>query len=169
MAAAGPQSLRFADDGRVPNHPTLAVLVYHGVADVAAGAAACERLFRGHGWGGTWRNGIFPFQHYHSRSHEALGIVAGTATVLLGGEAGATLEVGPGDALVLPAGTGHRNLGSSPDLLVVGAYPPGQEDVDVLRDEVAEHDAAVERILKVSLPPADPVLGRHGGLSQLWH
>src|SRR3954451_22599333 len=135
MAAAGPERLRFADDGRVPNHPTLPVLVYHEVAAVAAGAASCERLFTQQGWGGTWRNGIFPFQHYHSRSHEALGIVAGTATVLLGGDAGSALDVRAGDALVLPAGTGHKNLGSSPDLLVIGAYPPGQEDVDVLRDD----------------------------------
>ena len=168
MTATGPETFRFADDGRVPNHPTLPVLVYHDVAGVSAGPAECERLFTDNGWGGTWRNGIFPFQHYHSRSHEALGIVAGTATVLVGGEQGATLELRPGDALVLPAGTGHRNLGSSADLLVIGAYPPGQEDVDILRDDPAEHDAAVQRILKLSLPPADPVLGRHGGLSQLW-
>ena len=44
------------------------------------------------------------------------------ARVTLGGEGETRLQVGEGDALVLPAGTGHKNGGSSPALLVVGAY-----------------------------------------------
>src|SRR5262245_32395734 len=120
-----PTTYRFEDDGQIPNNPHLPALLYRGVA-IAGDAAASERLFAGHAWGGLWRDGIYPFHHYHSTAHEALGIAAGRALVLLGGPRGVRVELQAGDVVVLPAGTGHCNLGASDDLLVVGAYPPGQ-------------------------------------------
>jgi uncharacterized protein YjlB len=43
---------------------------------------------------------------------------------------------------------------------VVGAYPPGQEDYDLLRgDDPAEVEAARERIAALPAPPQDPVGG----------
>jgi uncharacterized protein YjlB len=133
-----PEAHRFSDDGRIPNS-ALPVLVYHGVETVSAGAASCEELFAGNGWGGSWRDGIFSFHHFHSTAHEVLGIAAGTANVVLGGPSGERFEIGAGDVLVLPAGTGHCNVGSSADLLVVGAYPRGQT-WDLRRGDPAEHD-----------------------------
>ena len=47
------------------------------------------------------------------------------ARVRLGGDGGVVLDVKAGDALLLPAGVGHQNLGASADLLVIGAYPKG--------------------------------------------
>jgi uncharacterized protein YjlB len=161
-----PEVHRFADDGAIPNSP-LPVLVYHGVEDVADGAASCEALFAGNDWGGSWRDGIFSFHHFHSTAHEVLGIVSGGASVVLGGPSGGRFEVASGDVLVLPAGTGHCNAGSSGDLLVVGAYPRGQT-WDLRRGDPAEHDEVAANIERVPLPDADPVLGRDGPLAELW-
>lgn len=163
-AGLAPQTLHLADDGAIPNS-VLPVLVYRGVSE-ARDADTCERLFAGHGWLGAWRDGIYPFHHFHSIAHEVLGVVAGSASVALGGRNGRTFEVGQGDVLVLPAGTGHRRL-SAEGLLVVGAYPDGME-WDLCRDDPAEHDAAVRRIQAVPLPAADPVRGADGPLRSLW-
>ena len=119
----------FADDGSIPNNPTLPLLIYEDVLDLVDvdAATTCIERFAAHGWHGAWRNGIYPFPHYHSKAHEVLGICQGEAEVRLGGQHGLVMMVKAGDALVLPAGTGHQNLGSSPDLLVVGAYPGGMD------------------------------------------
>ena len=44
---------------------------------------------------------------------------------------------------------------------MVGAYPPGQEDYDLLREDIsaAELEAARERIANLGPPPADPIGG----------
>jgi uncharacterized protein YjlB len=94
--------------------------------------------------------------------------VGGTATVTLGGpEVGQDFEIGQGDVLVLPAGTGHCNHGSSADLLVIGAYPNGMP-WDLRRGDPAEHDEVVAKIRAVPLPDADPVEGPQGALTELW-
>lgn len=148
------------DGDRIPNHPRFAVLRYTGVEGAAAGADAARRLFAGHGWGGSWVDGVFGFHHFHSTSHEALAVVAGRATLALGGPQGKAFEVTAGDVLVLPAGTGHRRASADAAFTVVGAYPAGQEDYDVLRgDDPAEVAAARERIAALGAPEDDPAGG----------
>jgi uncharacterized protein YjlB len=145
---------------QIPNHPSYAVLIYRDLAVVSAGADACRRLFSDNGWGGAWVDGVFDFHHFHSTSHEALGVVAGEAKLELGGPQGSTFEVSAGDVLVLPAGTGHRRASVRAGFTVVGAYPSGQEDYDLLRgDDPAEVAAARERIAALGAPPSDPVGG----------
>src|SRR3954454_21825578 len=100
-----PETHRFAYDGAIPNSP-LPVLVYHGV-EAAAGAGTCEALFGANGWGGHWRSQILYEHHFHSTAHEALGIVAGRASVMLGGPGDERFEVRAGAAPVPPAGTAH--------------------------------------------------------------
>jgi uncharacterized protein YjlB len=163
---SAPETYLLEDDGGIPNSK-LPVLVYHNVSE-AREAGSCEELFAENGWLGAWRDGIFSFHHFHSTAHEVLGIVSGSARVMLGGPAGQQFEVGVGDVLVLPAGTGHCNQGSSDDLLVVGAYPDGMS-WDIRRGDPSEHEEVLARIRTVPLPGADPVGGREGPLVELWH
>jgi uncharacterized protein YjlB len=159
---------RFADDGTIPNS-ALPLLVYRGVlAGEPDPAAAFERRFARNGWLGAWRDGIFPYHHFHSTSHEALGVAAGRATVRFGGEGGgASLELATGDAVAIPAGVGHRLERSSPDLLVVGAYPGGRA-WDVRRGDPAERAEVLANLAAVPLPAADPVQGAGGPLVAAW-
>jgi uncharacterized protein YjlB len=159
----------FADDGAIPNHPTLPFLVYPGVLRFASAdpAVVAEQVLAANGWGDSWRNGIFPYPHYHSTAHEALIICRGQARVRFGGAQGVVLPVQAGDAVVIPAGVGHENLGASVDLLVVGAYPPGQV-VDLHRGDADERPAVLANIAQVPLPTTDPLYGVTGPLLDLW-
>lgn len=164
-----PIAFRFADDGFVPNHPRWPMLVYPRAVTLPGGAdpaSVFEALFRSNGWGDGWRNGIFAYVHYHSRIHEVLGIARGTAEVRFGGDKGEVLNVRAGDVAILPAGTGHQRLSSSPDLLVVGAYPPfGTYD---LCTRAEQHEEALRTIPKVGRPQKDPVHGSDGPLLKAW-
>ena len=165
-----PQPLRFSDDGSVPNNTRLPMLVYAGavILDGAKDPAVVfERLFAANEWGSSWRNGIYPFVHYHSQIHEVLGIARGNARVRFGGGHGVEIALAPGDVAVLPAGTGHHCLHASPDLLVIGAYPP-EGTYDLCRGTPAEHRVARALILKVPVPSRDPLYGADGPLVRLW-
>jgi uncharacterized protein YjlB len=141
----------------IPNHPRFPVLIYRGVPAAAGGdAGAVRALYADHGWGGTWVSGVFDFHHFHSTSHEVLAVIAGSATLELGGPQGEAFDVGVGDVLVLPAGTGHRRATARGAFSVVGGYPAGQEDYDLLREATP---AARERIAALPPPPDDPVGG----------
>lgn len=154
----GAELLFLPDGGAIPNNPRLPVLL-HRAALPPGDADAAEALFRAHGWRPAWRNGIHGWHHYHSNAHEALAIVAGEVRVQLGGEGGVRLELAAGDAVVLPAGTGHRNLDASEDLLVVGAYPAGAAPPDQLHGAPAERQRALHAVAATPDPERDPVTG----------
>ena len=162
----------FKDDGAVPNNPALPMLIYKAALDLAGSRdpeAEIETLFDSHDWGhGRWRNGIFPYAHYHSMIHEVLGIARGTARVRFGGDKGEVLDLAPGDVAVLPAGTGHQRLAASADLVVIGGYPPSGT-YDLCRgDRPSDREAALKTIADVPQPGSDPVMGRDGPLLPLW-
>lgn len=163
----GVATVHFADHGGIPNHPHWPLVVYRGALP-GADAPACEALLRENGWGGTWRNGVFAYHHYHSTSHEVLAVVRGEARVTFGGEQGETLALRRGDVAVLPAGTGHCRVDASRDFLVVGAYPAGQEDYDVCTGKPDERPEALEHIRQVPRPEADPLYGEDGPLLAHW-
>lgn len=151
---------RFGDDGIIPNHPTFPVVLYRSPVALPDGldpAAVLEDLFKRNGWGRSWRDGIYEYAHYHSRTHEVLGVTRGRGKVRLGGADGQTISLQAGDVVILPAGTGHQSVGASKDFLVVGAYPPeGVYDECTTR---AQHAAALKTIPIVAKPSHDPIYG----------
>jgi uncharacterized protein YjlB len=163
-----PLTYRFDDDGLIPNSP-LPLVIYKHAVDITRPdpAQAIEELFARNGWGDRWTNGIFDYQHYHATVHEALGVAAGRAMVLFGGEQGEAVELKPGDIAVLPAGTGHKCLFASHDFSVVGGYPPGPT-MQVTRPTPENYRKALKTIPQVPMPPTDPVSGDHGPLLKLW-
>jgi uncharacterized protein YjlB len=165
------QAFRFEDDGETPNNPRLPLLVYRAAVDLVGErdpAVPFERTFAAHGWADGWRNGIHPFLHFHTATHEVLGIARGRATVQFGGARGQALTVEAGDVVVLPAGTGHRRIEASGDLLVVGAYPRNAS-FDQNRPGQVDHKRAVAAIAQVPMPEMDPVHGADGPLTKLWN
>lgn len=145
----------FRDDGTFPNNPRLPLRLYRGA--LPAGADAVERLFAAAGWTNAWQAGVYDFDHYHSTAHEVLGVVRGTARLMLGGPAGRAVTLAMGDAIVLPAGTAHRCLGASDGFLVVGAYAEGR-DWDICRED-SDIAATRQRIAALPDPKRDPVTG----------
>ena len=160
-------TLSFGPDRAAPNHPHLPVVILAGaVADGVSGPEV-QATVRRNGWGGAWLYGVFPYHHYHSNAHEALICVGGEAELQLGGDGGETVTVRRGDALVLPAGTGHKCLSASADFLVCGCYPPGQETPDLKR-ETDSREGVDDRIAAVPLPDTDPLFGAGGPLLEAW-
>jgi uncharacterized protein YjlB len=157
------------DTGTIPNNPKCPLLVYPGAFRLPSKNPedAVESVFRANGWTGFWRNGIYPFHHYHSNTHEVLGVSQGSATVRFGGEPGVDLEVKAGDVVLIPAGVGHNRLRSSSDLAVVGAYP-SDIDFDMCYGKEGERSHANQNIKQVPLPDRDPVYGENGPLFQHW-
>jgi len=170
MKLPAPVTHKFADDGRIPNNPSLPFVLYRGGINLAGSPDpenVIEKTFAANGWGDMWRNGIYPYPHYHSMIHEAMGIARGRATVRFGGEKGREIEIMPGDVVVLPAGTGHQCLTQTPTLVVIGAYPPSGK-YNLCRASKAEHAKALASIPKVLPPATDPVFGPKGPLIALW-
>lgn len=164
-----PQLMRLRDDGETPNN-RLPLVVYRNAVrldeDVDA-VVALEETFARHGWRGAWHDGIYDFPHFHTGTHEVLGVARGTAEVEFGGRHGRIVTLQAGDVVVLPAGTGHCRRRASDDLLVVGAYPTGSR-YDEPRPGEVDHATARAAIARVRLPRKDPVYGADGPLLEVW-
>ena len=168
MEKVNPEKYLFKDDGKIPNSK-YPLLVYRNVFSEKGsdGASWLEKHFAKNNWTNSWRNGVFTYHHYHSISHEVLGIYDGEALLQLGGEHGIQTKVSAGDIIVIPAGVGHKKLNSSANFAVVGAYPDGK-DYDVLRGEPGERPTADQNIAKLPIPKFDPYLGQNEGLFKIW-
>jgi len=162
------EQLNFKDDGIFPNSP-LPLLFYREAirADAKDPASIFEQRFAENDWTNSWRDGVYSFPHYHSTSHEVLGVYSGTATLRLGGERGKSVDVRAGDVIVIPAGVAHQNIGAGDDVGVVGAYPDGRE-WDLLRGRPGERPRADENIAALPIPDNDPIYGAEGPLRRLW-
>jgi uncharacterized protein YjlB len=163
----------FRDDGKTPNNPKYPLIHYKSavVLDPAYDPAAIiEVLFASNGWADSWRDGIYDFLHFHTRTHEVLGIARGRARVQFGGKRGRIIELKAGDVIVQPAGTGHQRKSQSKNLLVVGAYPKGKGGgkYDEPGPRQVDPDEARRAIAKVPRPRKDPVYGGRGPLRKIW-
>jgi len=170
MNSVSPITRKFTDDGRIPNNPTLPFVLYRGGIDLAGTPDpedVIEKTFAANGWGNMWRNGIYPYPHYHSMIHEAMAVARGRATVRFGGKHGEDIEVASGDVVILPAGTGHQCLKQTPTLVVIGAYP-ASGTYNLCRGSKTDHVKALVSVPQVPQPAADPVFGPHGPLLALW-
>ena len=158
-------------DGAFPNNESLPVLIYHGAFDLVLDdpASQIEATFDSNLWGGIWRNGIYPYHHYHSTSHEVLACYSGDARVQLGGPSGISTTLEAGDVVIIPAGVAHKNLSCSANFRILGAYPRGQHNYDLRRGLPGERPQVDQHIARVALPDGDPVYGASGPLVAEWH
>ena len=160
----------FKDDGHVPNNPRFPFVCYRSAVVLAQSkdpAAVLEELFKSNGWVDSWRDGVYDYVHYHSRTHEVLGVARGQARVRFGGNSGKIVALQAGDVAILPAGTGHQRISASKDFLVVGAYP-ASSTYNECTGSAEDRERALKSIAKVPIPAKDPVYGAQGPLRDLW-
>jgi uncharacterized protein YjlB len=170
VRARKPHVFKFKDDGETPNNARFPLAVYRSpvrLGGLSDPAAVFEAVFASNLWADAWRDGIYDFLHFHTHTHEVLGIARGTVEAQFGGAHGKAISLKAGDVVVLPAGTGHRRLEKSQDLLVVGAYPKTGV-YDEPRPAAVDRAQAIASISKVRLPARDPVYGKGGPLLTLW-
>jgi uncharacterized protein YjlB len=163
-----PETLYFEDDGSIPNSNYPLLLYRQAFPEKGSkGADWLESTFAKNYWTNSWRWGIYPFHHYHSNTHEVLGVFSGSSVLQLGGEKGEKITVRAGDIIVIPAGVGHKCISHTDDFTVVGAYPDGLKP-DMNKGEEGERPQVDKNIATVPLPATDPLLGKEDGLTTIW-
>ena len=156
------------ENDHFPNNPSLPLLIYKKVFDVSEnkGAKLIENVFEKNKWSNCWRNGIYDYHHYHSNTHEVLGVYSGHCIVQFGGEHGVTEELRTGDLVVIPAGVTHKKIAGE-QFKCVGAYPNGV-DYNIHYGKPGEKEQTKNEILKVPLPDLDPAFGGSGPIKLYW-
>lgn len=156
------------DDGVFPNNSLPVVVCKYALTiPKIFSAAAIRRLFNRNGWGNTWKNGIYTYDHYHSITHEVLGVIRGRTMLQLGGDSGVAVLIEKGDVLLIPAGVAHRNLGKERDVICIGGYPEAR-DFDMNYGNPGERPRSDQNIAALPLPATDPVFGEKGCLIKAW-
>lgn len=111
-----------------------------------------------------WRYSMYDTTHFHSNTHELLVVCTGRATLCFGGEKNSgrvEKEVEKGDAILIPAGVGHRLLKEGDEgCQMVGCYPAGAEKWDMCYGKEGENsDQSIE---KIPWFEKDPLYGNEG-------
>ena len=156
------------DDGTFPNS-RLPLIIYRSAMKVPGinTENIFKKLFAENDWSNNWSANVYTFHHYHSTTHEVLGVASGEASLQFGGENGIAERVAPGDVIIIPAGVAHKNNGCTQDFTVVGGYPEGR-DWDLNKGLPGERPKVDENIAKLPLPKFDPVYGAEGLLLENW-
>lgn len=111
-----------------------------------------------------WRYTMYSTTHFHSTTHELLVITSGKAHLLFGGEENpgrVEEDVQKGDAILIPAGVGHRLLNGTDDFQMVGSYPAESDNWDMCYGREGERGVE-ERIRRLGWFDKDPVYGGEG-------
>lgn len=162
-----PEKYFFERDGNIPNSRYPLIIYRHAFDETGIKSAEwIEKQFSVNLWTNSWRWGVYSYHHYHSNTHEVLGIYSGSAVLQFGGENGVKMNVEVGDVVVIPAGVAHKNISCSDDFGVVGAYPEGK-DPDINKGIPEELQLAVENLSHVPIPAYDPLMGTEG-LVKIW-
>lgn len=163
-----PHRFFLKDDGIFPNN-ILPVLIYRQAIKLPLifPSRGMEQLFVKTGWTNNRTSGIFTYHHYHSITHEVIGVVKGKTVLQLGGEDGIKTLIQKGDIIVIPAGVAHKNLGAEKDVICVGGYPDGR-DYDMNYGKPGERPATDKNIQSLPLPSTDPLYGGLTGVPEIW-
>jgi uncharacterized protein YjlB len=165
-----PHAFKFKDDGETPNSH-LPLIIYRSVVKLDPSydpAAIFEVLFGSNKWADGWRATMYGYNHFHTRTHEVLGIARGRLTAKFGGGKGQEIVLKASDVVIIPSGVGHKHIRQSKDLLIVGAYPANAGKYDEPKPNDVAHEIALAHIAKVPLPSTDPVYGKEGPLFSIW-
>ena len=122
----------------VPNSPRP-VLHYKSIFPLKPNTTHCDPVhigttFTANKWEVSWtfRYGPTQLSHYHSRAHECMAVLSGTATIRFGvadtsedldqntngsawEDGGVELEAEAGDVFVIPSGVAHKTYNTKPD------------------------------------------------------
>ena len=169
LRRTNPDIFYFKDDGITPNSH-LPVLIYRGLFDPAYESCEewLEEQFTLNGWSRTCHKPLFDFYHYHSNTHEVLGVCDGACYIQLADKNGVKTEITKGDVVLIPAGVGHFCVEHSKDFAVVAGYPDNVIP-DVLRPSPENREKALEKMNEITLPEFDPILhDEEGGVQKFW-
>jgi uncharacterized protein YjlB len=163
-----PETILLVDDGIFPNSHLPVVHYKNAVRlPLVFAGTALQMIFKRNNWTNNWKNGIYTFHHYHSNTHEVIGVYKGQTTLMLGGDNGVEVTIKKGDILIIPAGVAHRNLGDEKQVLCIGGYPEGKQ-FDMQVGKPGERPQTDRNIFSVRIPDTDPLEGRNGTLVKLW-
>jgi uncharacterized protein YjlB len=161
------QLISVQDNGIFPNS-NLPVVVYKNAFDFTEDLPSVfKSTFTQNNWYNFWDAGIFTYHHYHSNTHELMGVYRGSAILQLGGEDGEKVRIEAGDIIIIPAGVAHKNLMEENALACIGAYPDGR-DYDMHYGNEGERPGTDRNIAAVPIPDFDPLFGKNAGLSEIW-
>ncbi len=157
----------FKDDGIIPNS-SLPVILYKSVINLPDSSEWLEAQFIKNNWLNNWRATILPYDHFHSNTHEVLGLGFGEVKLKIGGSNGEVFTLSTGDVIVIPAGVGHYSITEHSNYQFVGGYPNGNSwDLKTGLEEV-ERNTIINNISKVAIPLTDPLGGSEGFLLEKW-
>jgi uncharacterized protein YjlB len=156
----------FENDGVIPNNK-LPLLIYKNALQYLSDKNF-QYAFSKNNWTNNWQDIVLDYDHFHSNTHEVLGLAKGIARLKIGGDNGEIVLVETGDVIIMPAGVGHYSLDNSLDYQFVGGYPNGAEWNSILSLKNEDSISIIEEILNIPIPDSDPIFGNKGPLFDFW-